>query len=629
MNMQSMFESCGEKALQSLDLGDKFNTSKVTNMSNMFQNCGSQNMTTLRLGSAFKNIASSNDNFVNNTGKSGCEIYVEGDIYKDKNTFKLSASDSTTISYTRGILVGTDSTGPTWDDEITSTSYSSNTYKITVTVRDDTKLSSSSTLSTSNITVDVGGNRRTSGITVSAGTLSSDSKSRPFTISISNYTGGTIKVTLKAGAILDAAGNRNSAKTYSITPDVTAPAWNADLDSTKTYDSNAKTLKISLTGTDETKLNTASSTISSKVTVVIGNTTWSSSNLVFGSASTGSNGKSMTFPLTIKNFTGGTVKITVAAGALVDAAGNTSAQKTYSFTYNVDTTAPTWDSAITSGSYASNVYTLTVTGRDETKLASTPVLSSSNVAVTVNGSTVNSSYLSFSAGTLSSDQKSRVFTIKIRNFTGGNVVVTLKAGAIQDAAGNSSAQKKYSFTVDATAPKWSDTISNESYNSSGPSYSLRLTGSDETGITQTSLTKQNVTVRLNGTATTNFSFANSGRGTINDKTITFDLTINNFTGGTVSIEISAGALKDTSGNTSVAKTYSFTKDVTPPTWDSTITDTSYSSNVYTVKVTGRDETALNNTSSSLSSSNVTVTVNGTTVSSSNLTFSGQLASGSK
>ena len=626
-DMSYMFKGCGRDALQSLDLGSNFDTSNVTDMTEMFNGCGSQNMTTLRLGSAFKNIASTNDNFVNNTGKSGCEIYVDGDIYKDQHTFKLGSSSSSTISYTRGILVGPDTKGPVWDDEITSTSYSNNVYTITVTLRDETKFDEDGIISSDMATVKVNGS--TVKTDYGGGDLSSDKKSKQFTISISNYTGGTISITMNANVYEDAAGNRNSAKTYSITPDVTAPAWNADLDSTKTYDSNAKTLKISLTGTDETKLNTASSTISSKVTVVIGNTTWSSSNLVFGSASTGSNGKSMTFPLTIKNFTGGTVKITVAAGALVDAAGNTSAQKTYSFTYNVDTTAPTWDSAITSGSYASNVYTLTVTGRDETKLASTPVLSSSNVTVTVNGSTVNSSYLSFSAGTLSSDQKSRVFTIKIRNFTGGNVVVTLKAGAIQDAAGNSSAQKKYSFTVDATAPKWSDTISNESYNSSGPSYSLRLTGSDETGITQTSLTKQNVTVRLNGTATTNFSFANSGRGTINDKTITFDLTINNFTGGTVSIEISAGALKDTSGNTSVAKTYSFTKDVTPPTWDSTITDTSYSSNVYTVKVTGRDETALNNTSSSLSSSNVTVTVNGTTVSSSNLTFSGQLASGSK
>ena len=52
-----------------------------------------------------------------------------------------------------------------------------------------------------------------------------------------------------------------------------------------------------------------------------------------------------------------------------------------------------------------------------------------------------------------------------------------------------------------------------------------MTGSDETGITQTSLTKQNVTVRLNGTATTNFSFANSGRGTINDKTINMNINV--------------------------------------------------------------------------------------------------------
>ena len=629
-NMDRVFMRCGYTSLESLDLGDNFDTSNVTNMYYMFAYCGSQNMTTLKLGKAFKKIASTNDNFVINTGKSGCEIYVQGDIYKDENTFKLSASDPTTISYTRGTLIGPDTIPPEWKPDIGRFYYdqkNNNQLKISL-VFTDNRRTDIPTLNASNTKATVN-NVATKISFEDGGSLALDNRSGNVNIHIFGYTGGEIKITISAGVLKDYAGNSSAEKIYTFTPDIKAPTWNADLDATKTYDSNAKTLKISLTGTDETKLNTASSTISSKVTVVIGSTTWSSSNLVFGSASTSSNGKSMTFPLTIKNFTGGTVKITVAAGALVDAKGNKSAQKTYSFTYNVDTTAPTWDSAITSGSYASNVYTLTVTGRDETKLASTPVLSSSNVTVTVNGSTVNSSYLSFSAGNLSSDQKSRVFTIKIRNFTGGNVVVTLKSGAIKDAAGNSSAQKSYSFKVDATAPVWSSNISNESYNSSGPSYSLRLTGSDETGITQTSLTKQNVTVRLNGTATTNFSFANSGRGTINDKTITFDLTINNFTGGTVSIEISAGALKDTSGNTSVAKTYSFTKDVTPPTWDSTITDTSYSSNVYTVKVTGRDETALNNTSSSLSSSNVTVTVNGTTVSSYDLTFSGQLASGSK
>ena len=631
-NMSSMFQGCGKNALQSLDLGDKFNTSNVIDMQEMFDSCGSQNMTTLKLGRAFKNIASTNDNFVNNTGKSGCEIYVEGDIYKDQHTFKLSSSSSTTISYTRGTLIGPDTKGPVWDDEITSTSYSSNTYKITVTVRDDTKLSSSSTLSTSNITVDVGGNRRTSGITVSAGTLSSDSKSRPFTISISNYTGGTIKVTLKAGAILDAAGNSSTAKTYSITPDVTAPTWDENYSDGK-YDSSAKTYTLNLIGRDETKLNSASSSFYdginvTKILVQLNDAAYSYS---LGSSYSGTDGKSKTFPITIKGFSGGVMRVTIiiAQGALVDAAGNKSEKKQYDFTIIVDDTAPTWDDSITRGSYESNVYTFDVTGRDETQLASTPVLNTGNVTVTVNGSTVNSSYLNISNGSLQNLQKERISTIKISNFTGGKVQVTIKAGAMKDIAGNSSAQKIYSFTVDATAPKWSDNISNGSYNSSGPSYSLRLTGSDETGITQTSLTKQNVTVRLNGTATTNFSFANSGRGTINDKTITFDLTINNFTGGTVSIEISAGALKDTSGNTSVAKTYSFTKDVTPPTWDSSVTSTSYSNGTYTVNVTGRDETGLNNTSSTLSASNVKVTVNGTSVSSSNLTFSGQLASGSK
>ena len=48
-NMQHMFSNCYK--LTALDLGDKFNTSNVTSMSSMFSNC--QNLTTLNLGDKF------------------------------------------------------------------------------------------------------------------------------------------------------------------------------------------------------------------------------------------------------------------------------------------------------------------------------------------------------------------------------------------------------------------------------------------------------------------------------------------------------------------------------------------------------------------------------------------------
>ena len=46
--------------MTSLDLGDKFNTSQVTNMGSMFYNTGHTAMTSLDLGPAFTNIASTN-----------------------------------------------------------------------------------------------------------------------------------------------------------------------------------------------------------------------------------------------------------------------------------------------------------------------------------------------------------------------------------------------------------------------------------------------------------------------------------------------------------------------------------------------------------------------------------------
>ena len=46
------------------------------------------------------------------------------------------------------------------------------------------------------------------------------------------------------------------------------------------------------------------------------------------------------FPVTINNFTSGTVIVKINAGALVDTSGNKSVAKQYTFT--VDATAPVW-----------------------------------------------------------------------------------------------------------------------------------------------------------------------------------------------------------------------------------------------------------------------------------------------
>ena len=52
-NMNNMFEKTGYKAMTSLDLGDKFDTSNVTNMSYMFSQTGYYSMTEFNLGGKF------------------------------------------------------------------------------------------------------------------------------------------------------------------------------------------------------------------------------------------------------------------------------------------------------------------------------------------------------------------------------------------------------------------------------------------------------------------------------------------------------------------------------------------------------------------------------------------------
>ena len=93
--MASMFSNCGFTAMTSLDLGDSFDTSKVKDMSWMFNKCGQTKMDALDLGPAFK-IATTNSEFVTNTGTEGCIIYAPEAIYSNETTFKPSISYTTT-----------------------------------------------------------------------------------------------------------------------------------------------------------------------------------------------------------------------------------------------------------------------------------------------------------------------------------------------------------------------------------------------------------------------------------------------------------------------------------------------------------------------------------------------------
>ena len=625
-NMSEMFAYTGRDKLTNLNLGAKFYTTNVTDMSAMFDSCAYKSMTALELGPAFKKIAGTNTDIFKNTGKEELEnvIFCRSEIYSSLHAFKLSSSSSSKITYDRGYVVTTsdgykETTVPTWSTNTVDWDFDADqkTLSLELIGTDNAALKdASSILSSSNVTVKLGSTTvSSSNLIFGEPTLSSDSKTKTFPLTIRNYTGssGTVTITIKAGALVDVARNTSVAKTYTVTPDIdgTAPTWASDV-SNKSWSTSAKTYSLNLVGSDDTQLDSVSSTLSSsKVTVKVGGTTVSSSNLTFGTATLSSNKRTKTFPLTIKNYTGGTITITINAGALVDAAGNTSAAKTY--TIVTDSTAPTWNSSVSGGTYSSSAktYALSLVGKDEMALNnSSSTLNSSKVAVKVNGSTVSASNLTFGTATLSSDSKTKTFPLTIKNYTGGTITITISAGALVDTAGNTSVAKTYTIAPDTTAPVWADSISNATFSSSAKTYKFSLVGSDETSLntTASTLTKSsNITITVNGTTTTNYTI---GTATVSGNKKTFPITLNNFAGGSVKVTISAGALQDTAGNKSAAKTYTFSADGTAPTWANDILDGTYNADAKTYKLNfqGTDDTAL--ATSTLSSSNVTVTADG-------------------
>ena len=86
-DMENMFKDCGKENMITLDLGDKFYTTNATNMDNMFNGCGQNAMKTLNLGPAFTKVANRHTNFMTNCGTTGLVIYAPESIYSNKTFF--------------------------------------------------------------------------------------------------------------------------------------------------------------------------------------------------------------------------------------------------------------------------------------------------------------------------------------------------------------------------------------------------------------------------------------------------------------------------------------------------------------------------------------------------------------
>ena len=562
IDMDNMFYSTGYMAMTSLDLGEKFNTSNVTDMSYMFWCTGYTSMTSLNLG----------DNFVtSNVTDMSYMFYRTG--YTAMTSLDLGDKfDTNKVTGMTNMFNGCGYT------EMTVLEMGRAFKKI------------------------AGANRAGfAGYLGKAGCIiycSEDIYSNEHAFKLSATSTETI------------AYDRGTLNPYKT--DNTAPTWNAST-SGGTYNQSSKLYTFNLTGTDEMALDGAKSELSaSNITVRVNGIAVSASNLTFGS-SLSTDGKTKTFQLGIQNYTGGTITISINAGALVDTSGNTSVAKTYTIT--PDTTAPVWADDISNATFSSSAktYKFNLVGSDETSLNTTAsaLTKSSNITITINGTTTTN----YTIGTATVSGNRKTFPITLTNFTGGNVKITISAGALQDRAGNTSIAKTYEFSTDGTAPTWANNILNGTYNADAKTYTLNFQGTDDTALAASTLSSSNVTVTADGVRLTNLSFGTVTTSSDN-KTKTFPLTINNFPGGNIRITISAGALKDTSGNTSTQKIYEFQVDGVAPTWDANISNGTYnqSAKTYSFNVRGSDDVGLNNTSSVLSTSNMTITVNGTNAS---------------
>ena len=560
-NMNGMFMYAGYVAMTSLDLGDNFNTSKVTNMSSMFDSTGYRAMTNLDLGDNFdtSNVTNMSSMF-SRTGYTAMTTLDLGDKFDTSKVVSMMRMFQNT-GYTAMTVLDL---GPEFKNISSANSdFASNLGKSGCVIycndaiysnQHEFKLNSTSTTTIA-------------------------------------YDRGTLNPLYKA--------------------DSTPPRWLPPSADEYTYSSVAKTLQFNIEGLDETGLNDERSPglNSSSTTIKINDVEVDSSNLIFGTATLSADGKIKTFPVTIKNYTGGTISIAIGRGALTDTSGNLSLQTSWSVT--PDLTAPVWADNISNATFSQSAqtYKFNLVGSDEAGLDTTAsaLTKSSNITITINGATTTN----YTIGTATVSGNTKTFPITLTNFTGGNVKITISAGALQDFSGNQSAAKTYEFSTDGSAPTWADNILNGTYNADAKTYTLNFQGTDDTALAASTLSSSNVTVTADGVRLTNLSFGTVTTSADN-KTKTFPLTINNFPGGDIRITISAGALKDTSGNSSTQKIYEFQVDGVAPTWDANISNGTYnqSAKTYSFNVRGSDDVGLNNTSSVLNTSNMTITVNG-------------------
>ena len=328
---------------------------------------------------------------------------------------------------------------------------------------------------------------------------------------------------------------------------------NADFLTGEVYavDNSAPTVNISAPSASATRNGPVTYTITytgaSAVSLAAGNITLNKTGTANGSVAVSGSGTASR-SVTISGITGdGTLGISLAAGTASDAAGNTAGAAGPSTTFTVDNTRPTISISAPSATITGTgpvTYTVTYTGADTVSLAAANITlnrtGSANGTVSVSGSGTSTR------------------TVTITSITGtGTIGISVEAGTVSDAAGNTAlaAGPSATFDVDNTALTVSIGAPNATLTNDGPiTFPISYTGA-------TSVTLSAANVTLNKTGTANGTVSVSGTGN-SARTVT----ISGITGdGTLSISLAAGTASRP-GNSAPAAgpSASVTIDNTPP-----------------------------------------------------------------
>lgn len=332
-----------------------------------------------------------------------------------------------------------------------------------------------------------------------------------YTATLTPTADGAVSVSILAAVAHDAAGNANTAATFSIVSDTAPPT--VTIATTLTGPTNAATIPITIVFDEDVTGFTESD-------IVVGNGTLA--NFTFAGG--------RTYTANVTPLADGAVTIDIAAGSAQDAAGTDNLAATFSIVF--DATVPT--------------VAITTSAADPMHQASFPItltFSEDVAGLTAAGISVANGSLS-----LLTKVNDQTYTATITPLADGLVTIEVAAGAAHDAAGNVSTGASFSITADIPPIAGISTSSGSSTNTSPIpitiTFSEDVTGFSAAGISLTNGSLDDF-VAVDGD--------------------TYTFTVTPTVDGLVTIDVLAGAGLDSGGNGNAAATLSLTFDSAAPT----------------------------------------------------------------